>query len=138
MSAPASFQWKSETNSILGQITKPVAVIGIRDSGGYWKNFTFKIDSGADITAMNASDCELLGYNILDGDRVEVSRVGGQRQIGFIHKLDMRIGQDVLEDVRILFLMNRISELLLGRLEVFYNYNIGLSGRFGNTNFVRE
>lgn len=133
-----NFAWHQKPSKNFGTIYEPIAEIELQNKNNKnWQRFVFKIDSGAVITLMNAGDCALLGYKLEDGQHVELGAINGAPVSAYVHKLNMRVGLDKIEDVRIAFSEKPIQPLLLGRLEVFHFFDIDLRGRLGQSVFYR-
>lgn len=96
-----TFKWQT-AQTVFGDIPRPMAIIGLRNATGTWQQFTFKIDTGADMTGMNAEDCKLLGYELEEGERVSFDGIGGS-QTGHMHKIDMQIGNNIMNKVPVVF-----------------------------------
>jgi hypothetical protein len=133
-----NFAWLQKSSKNFGTVYEPIAEVELQKKDGKtWQRFVFKIDSGAVITLMNAGDCELLGYKLEDGQRVTLGAANGAPVSAYVHKMDMRVGMDEVQDVRVAFSEKPIQPLLLGRLEVFHFFDIDLRGRLGQSVFYR-
>jgi hypothetical protein len=134
------FPWKILTNSSLGNVARPVALVELRANSGEWKSFEMRIDSASPITLLNESDCELLGYPLKDSSDDKptkiMSVVSGHWDV-HVRTLEMRIGDENLS-ARIGFTLGDDHERLLGRLDVFDVFRISFSGKNLRTSFVRE
>jgi hypothetical protein len=118
-----------------GTITEPIAEVEIKGKNPQkWHRFIFKIDSGAVVTLMNKGDCQLFGLTWDSGQRVNLNAVGKNPITTYVHRVDMKVGSHVIQDVRVAFADNPV-ELLLGRLEVFHFFDIDLRGRVGQSVF---
>jgi hypothetical protein len=120
-----------------GPVAKPVANVFLKTATGEWREFFVDVDSGAAVTVLNKTDCEFLGYTFNSGDYCELEGVGGNKIPCFVHRIDMRIGGEVIQ-ARIAFSSVPIRELYLGRADVFDNFQINLRGKVLDSSFTKE
>lgn len=138
MSKEFVFDWKPiEGKSLLGNISRPVVKMEIKAASGEWKIFYPEVDSGAVVSVFNKSDCELLGYVLTGGEYFPISGVLGESRDGYVHTLDVRIGDTIFKS-RIVFTEGKNHKHLLGRVDVFDNFIITIRGRILKTIFVKE
>ena len=127
------YPWNNEENPNLGNIPKPIAEVGIKNSSGEWIRYILKIDSGASVTILSFSDCSDLGYRYEDGEETYLGPLTGPQVKGRIHKLDLKLGGEILENVPIVFAERKLNDLLLGRKEIFTVFDIHLKGNLCKT-----
>lgn len=122
---------------MFGPEYKPVADVEFQTVKEEWIEFIdLKIDTGAIITLMNSSDCESLGYSLVEGDKKTLSTASGSPLDVSIHKIRIRIGGVMLPNyVRIAFALKPINNLLLGRLDIFDRFDILFNPRDCVTSF---
>ncbi|HID27954.1 MAG TPA: hypothetical protein EYP22_09115 [Methanosarcinales archaeon] len=68
------------------------------------------------------TDCELLGYNLEEGNEYLVGCISGLVRI-FVHEIQMKIGEDIF-DVKVGFADSEEVPRLLGRLSIFPKFLI--------------
>jgi len=100
-----------------------------------WYKCLFKIDSGALITAMDSSWCSLFGYVLHEGKKIGLSPVGHNKLPFYLHRVNMRIGNEALTNVPIAFSECEIGEPLLGCVGICDSFNISFQMRFAHTIF---
>ncbi len=139
MSAPASqsFRWKVGYSKYFGTVAKPIANVFLKTASNEWREFFVDVDSGASVTVLNKSDCELLGYSLTSGQFCELEGAGGNKIPTYVHTIEMRIGTDIVQ-ARIAFSMVPLRDLYLGRVDVFTSFQINLRGKELDTSFVKE
>jgi predicted aspartyl protease len=114
-----------------------MAIVEFQKFDGKWQEFHLKIDTGAIITAMNPGDCELLGFNLTDGEEADLTTANNSKLKVFVHNIKLKIGNDILPStVRVAFAATQISELLLGRLDIFNFFDITLQQRTMQITFL--
>jgi hypothetical protein len=119
----------------------PIATIDIAtrtEKSEPWLKYDFFIDSGADISAMNADDAIDLGVADFDsGQSINLMGVGQQPIEARIHKFDMSFNGIIIPEVRIAFVMNnQLRVPLLGRLDIFHYFDVHLKERARKTVFM--
>ncbi len=134
----SQFDWAEEVKFDWGIVHKPVASVKIQGKEtSDWTRFLFKIDSGTTITVMNKGDCEQLGLNYEDGEKFSLRTALGSIPCR-VHKVSMKIGDNIVNDVRIAFAEIPIAELLMGRLEIFEKFGVEFRGKICKTIFHPE
>jgi hypothetical protein len=129
-----------------------MAIVEFQKFDGKWQEFHLKIDTGAIITAMkrlvlmvicmflvmmDPGDCELLGFNLTDGEEADLTTADNSKLKVFVHNIKLKIGNDILPStVRVAFAATQISELLLGRLDIFNFFDITLQQRTMQITFL--
>ncbi len=131
------FDWIKISSPCFGPVTKPIARVFLQRTSGDWQEYLPEVDSGAVVSYFNKEDCEWLGLNLEEGVLCKLGGIGGSSVNCYIHKVRMRIGSEELE-TRIAFSDAPKHDLLLGRLDVFDNFDIDLHGRDLFTNFSRN
>ena len=96
----------------------PLGEIDIQTRMGDWMTFGFKLDSGADMTLMEEQDCCTLGYTVNDCKEQQYSSVNNDGHTCYVRGFNIRIGDNIIEDVPIAFSKEPIQVLLLGRKRV--------------------
>ncbi|MFQ6056310.1 MAG: hypothetical protein ACE5J3_10065 [Methanosarcinales archaeon] len=117
-----SFKYRKERSKIEKEVYRPVASVYIKGIDGNWYLFYPYIDSGADISLFTKTDCELLGYNLEEGNEHLVGCISGLVRI-FVHEIQMKIGEDVF-DVKVGFADSEEVPRLLGRFSIFPKFLI--------------
>ena len=118
-----SFPYKKEPSSIFGYVYRPVVEMYLRTGEGEWFNVSPYADSGADITILPRSVCEILGLRLQDGQENVVTGVSGEEIKIFIHKITVRIGDEEIE-IRAGFAEREDIPYLLGRTDILNRFNI--------------
>lgn len=113
----------------------PICEVEVRKKDGTWMGFIFKIDSGADTTLMNESDCNGLGYSLANCPRLEFNTSGKVIRTR-IRMLDMRISGYVIKNVPVAFSPDPIKTLLLGRAKIFHKLDVYFLHKHKNTIFT--
>jgi hypothetical protein len=132
------FAWKQvRGKSAFGKISRPIALVQIKAKSGDWKIFYPEVDSGSPITVFTESDCDRLGFTLEEGKPVTLGGVLGGSRSAYVHELEMKIGDEVLKS-RIAFTTGIAHKQLLGRIDVFDSFGIGLHGKHLQTIFVKE
>ncbi len=117
-----SFKYRKERAKIEKEVYRPVASVYLKGSNGNWYLFYPYVDSGADISLFTKTDSELLGYSLEDGEEHLVGGISGLVRI-FVHKIPMRIGEDIFE-AKVGFADREEVPRLLGRLSIFPRFQI--------------
>jgi len=118
-----SFPYKKEPSSIFGYVYRPVVEMHLRTREGEWFKISPYADSGADITILPRSVCEILGLRLQDGQENVVTGVSGEEIKIFIHKITIRIGGEEIE-IRAGFAEREDIPYLLGRTDILNRFNI--------------
>lgn len=118
-----SFPYKKEPSSIFGYVYRPVVEMYLRTREEEWFKVSLYADSGADITILPRSVCEILGLCLQDGQESVVTGVGGEEIKIFIHKLTVRIGDEEF-GIRAGFAEREDIPYLLGRTDILNRFNI--------------
>ena len=115
------FRYGTERSRLFGTIKRPVAKVYVRDASGNWVPCFMYIDSGADFTIIPYRFGLMLGLR-LEGPVEEVYGIGGGIPI-IIKRLELKIG-DVIINARVGWSLREDVPFLLGRMDVFNEFNI--------------
>ena len=115
------FRYRTERSRLFGTIKRPVAKVYVRDVSGNWVPCFMYIDSGADFTIIPYRFGLMLGLR-LEGPVEEVYGIGGGIPI-IIKRLELKIG-DVIINARVGWSLREDVPFLLGRMDVFNEFNI--------------
>jgi len=137
MSSEISFDWKPIKSKTFGDVARPIALIELKSNLGDWKIFYPEVDSGAIVSVFNSSDCKFLGYDLKKGLRFELSGVFGSNRMAYLHEIEMKIGKEITK-TRIAFTEGENHKQLLGRIDVFNNFQICFRGKLLKTNMIKE
>jgi hypothetical protein len=118
------FPWVPIPHEKIGTIYLPLCEIEIQNSYGEWITFVFKVDSGADMTLMEAHDYLSLGYSFDNDLEIDSTSIRDRKFSTIIGNLNMKIGNDVIKSVPVAFSKEPIQTLLLGRFKVFDHFEI--------------
>lgn len=133
----ASFPWV-EQDSIFGKVYSPMATIELQNNGGVWNKYEFKIDSGAVVTAMDASYADDLGFSLTGVGEKSLFGVGKNEVKVCVLDVNMRIGNRIIPKVPIAFCKVAMDESLLGRKEVFDLFGIYFNPKVRHTTFAER
>jgi len=125
------------SSSCFGRVAKPIARVFLLRVSGDWQEYLPEVDSGVVVSYFNKDDCEWLGLNLKEGDFCRLSGIGGSSVDCYIHKVRMRIGHEEIT-ARVAFSDAPKHDLLLGRLDVFDNFEIDFQGKNLITIFSRD
>src|SRR6266496_2108975 len=131
------FTWATNQGPILGKVNKPIATVALKKSTGDWQTFIVLVDSGATISIFNRDDCDLLGYKLKNGQRLDIQGVTGHSIPCYVHSVEMRVGTERFQ-TRVAFSDSEPHELLLGRIDVFDRFEVDLRGKTLDTFLVSE
>ena len=101
----------------------PALFVGLIGPGGQDDSLVI-LDTGAEYSIFNGSRASALGLNLLAGQRVTVSSLGGSVE-GYIHPIVLEIEGSQFQ-TEVVFSLNRIPRELLGRSSVFRQVTWGL------------
>jgi gag-polyprotein putative aspartyl protease len=120
----AKFSWLPIPDKRLGTVYFPLCDVEIQNTYGEWETFTFKVDSGADMTLMEENNYYSLGYHFDDIKEIEFGSIHDRKFSTIIGNLNMKIGGHTINNVPVAFSKKPIKTLLLGRLKIFDNFEI--------------
>jgi hypothetical protein len=115
----AEFFWVPIRDGRIGTVYLSLCDIEIQNSYGVWQTFTFKVDSGADMTLMEEGDYYSLGYNFHDNDKIDFTDVQDKAFTTKIGKLNMKIDGHVIDNVPVAFSKKTNSDIVAWPLEDF-------------------
>jgi predicted aspartyl protease len=118
-----SFPYKKELSTIFGYVYRPVVEMYLKTREGERFKVSPYADSGADITILPRSVCEILGLRLQDGQENVVTGVSGEEIKIFIHKITVGIGDEEFE-IRAGFAEREDIPYLLGRTDILNRFNI--------------
>lgn len=116
-----------------GKIINPLVFININASWG-WQPLWFLLDSGADATLLTVSLAQSLGLTFDITKKTSLYGIGEKSVNAYPGKISLRLGKKDLE-VRCYFMDTKDSTLLLGRLDIFDEFNILFNIKKGQITF---
>lgn len=132
------FDWGIiEKQSSIGVMFRPMMHLQIRSKFGDWKKFIGEIDSGSPVTLFNESDCEFLGYDLKNGKPFDIYGIFGDKRKAYLHDLNIKIGKDIVKS-KIAFTEGPHHKQLIGRIDIFDNFEINLRGKILKSYFLKE
>lgn len=133
------YNWLPVQTKHFGLIYRPMALVSLKHARAddAWLTRLFLVDSGADITTMNAVVAQSLGIDLKSGEPFEPRVAGGYALKARIHPVTMKFDGITLPNVRVAFVEdNSLAAYLLGRLDVGDYFDVNLQGRARKTSFV--
>jgi hypothetical protein len=122
------FSWIPIEMVEIGTMYMPFCEADIQSKNGQWITFSFKVDSGADMTLMEVDNCYSLGFDLDGCKQIDSTSSRDTKFPTFIRKLKMKIGDQILDDVPVAFSTKPIKTLLLGRFKIFEQFEICFDG----------
>ena len=140
--AAFDFPWSEEPtdstfSNVVERIITPNAPFSIKNTDGDWQEFFGLVDSGAVITMLNASDCEVLGLELTAGEPARLMSASRTPIPVYIHEVELKIGNDIIT-AKVAFAILDLGRRYLGRIDLFDAFEITFQARTKNTKFVRE
>lgn len=134
-----SFNWvKAYSNCFQKELAQPIANVFLKTISGEWQEFFPLVDSGALVTIFNKSDCCILGYELEKGKKCELNSANGQPIICYIHTVEMKIGEEVIQ-ARVAFSEgDNMGKGFLGRVDVFDTFKVAFRGKITSTHFTKD
>lgn len=132
---PLEFPYRREFSRAGEVVYRPVARFSLRGRNGEWRTFRAYVDSGADISLLGRSGCELLGYSLRRGTPLRIGGVGGGVLRLYVHRLPVKIGT-VSFEADVGFSEKDDVPHLLGRRDVFRHFVVSFRERERLTVFV--
>ncbi|SRR5258708_24097803 len=86
-------------------IFRPVIPI-ILEHRGVKVGYEVLVDSGADLNILDAEIADILGINLISGEKSEVSGITGSSEPFYIHRITLIVGGCKCENIRVGFLKN--------------------------------
>lgn len=133
----ARFGWEEFDSPTFGKAHLPIALAEIKSVQGDWDIFYPIVDSGAIISVFTESDCKRLGYELTEGALFTLTGIIGGSCQAYIHEVEMKLGQLSFK-ARVAFTQGKRHRAVLGRLDVFGNFQIALRQKLLETRFIRE
>ena len=118
----ASFAYRKEFSSVLGEIVRPVADVELKSARGHWFPASMYIDSGADLTLIPSDFGKLLGMD-LTLNRSALAGVTGAPLRVSLQTTQIRIGRSI-HHAKIAVALRNDVPYLLGREGVFKAFRI--------------
>lgn len=134
----SSWQRVERTNSV-----EPMVQISIKASDGSWQPVEAKIDTGAAMTFLPRSYCEILGYvddqGVMRGNPKTFLGAGRNEIHTHVIPLDIQMNGKTFFNIRIAFWdEDRDSDCLLGRTDLFSYFQIALRQKISKSFFTLE
>ena len=114
----------------------PLAKISLKTFAGDWIDFAPLVDSGAVVSVFNRSDSEMLGYELVTGRYCELVSASRHKIPCYVHRIEMRIGTEVIRSDVAFSTRDDMGSGYLGRVDVFDNFEVCLSGKKNETRFA--
>ena len=118
----ASFSYRREFSSVLGEILRPVADVELKSASGHWFPASMYVDSGADMTLIPADFGRLLGME-LTKNRSALAGVTESPMRVSLQSTQIRIGGSI-QKARVAVALRNNVPYLLGREGVFKAFKI--------------
>ena len=118
-----------------GVLDRPV-VAGFLKSGKRWKRYRFILDSGAEFTMLPRRVARSMGVDLDEFSRLTVEGIEGGGLRGILAPVPIRIADEQMT-VRCFFAERDDSPFLLGRADVFDQFNILFDARRKRVVFTR-
>lgn len=115
--------------------TLPVAEVAFKNKKGEWYSLFLIIDSGATISALPKSDAEAFGVEVEKGKPLFLSGIGGEKLMGWVHKITAQLGKKVLQ-LPLVFINNEQSPRVLGREGVFEFFTVVFEEQHKKSGFL--
>jgi hypothetical protein len=88
----SEFSWIPIEMVEIGTMYMPLCEVDIQTKSGQWITFSFKVDSGADMTLMEVDNCYSLGFDLNGCKQIDSTSSRDTKFPTFIRKLKMKIG----------------------------------------------
>lgn len=135
----ANFKWvKLRSKCFEKDLPLPIAKVSLKSSMGEWIDFFPLVDSGAITSFFNKSDCEVLGYELEKGKNCEIKSASGHGIPCYIHSVGMMIGEEKITAQVAFSLEDNMGRGVLGRVDVFDNFEFDLRGKTEDTYVARD
>lgn len=119
----------------IGVILDPIIPIAVLTKYGYQK-FDFLVDTGADCTIIPKSVAEDLDIDLSDLPKMRFCGIEGKSITAYLTKITIKITNSPIE-VTCALSSNEKSPFILGRKDIFSNFNISFDNKKGFVRFVR-
>jgi len=100
--------------------SNPLIEFFVRDVKNHWVRFLAYVDSGAALTILTKDDSSRLGFDLTDGERINLHGVSGSLA-AYLHKTEVRIANTELK-LKIAFSSSSKTPRLVGRKGLFDNF----------------
>src|SRR5947209_2488450 len=105
-------------------LPRPVANIFLKKMTGDWHEFFPLIDTGAMVSFFNKSACVISGYELEKGKQCIAKSASGHAIPCFVHSVDMKIGEEVINANVAFSTSDVMGKSYLGRVDVFDNFQV--------------
>jgi hypothetical protein len=85
-----TYKYRKEKTRTGEIVYRPVAHVYLRGKDNNFYLFDIYIDSGADMSLFNRSDCSLLGYDLEEGIEKFFGGIGGNLIRTFVHQVPVK------------------------------------------------
>lgn len=128
-------KWWLRPHAVFGQVPVAMAQLTLLDTSRRGHRIFFQVDSGAVVSLLSRSCAELLGLRLEDGQRVELSTVGGRATVAFVHQIQTIFSEQIAYPVRFAISEKENVPSLLGRLDVIATLQTDLDATLLETAF---
>ena len=125
----------NQKHTQIGLISEPVIPIAVLTKYGYQK-FDFLVDTGADCTIIPKSVAEDLDIDLSVLPKMRFCGIEGKSIIAHLTKITIKITNTPIE-ITCALSNNERSPFILGRKDIFSNFNISFDNKNGFVRFVR-
>jgi hypothetical protein len=115
----AVYKWQRRRTASFGETWVPFARVELLDKKGTPHLLSLQIDSGAVVSLLRNSVGHLLGLRPKDGERIELSSVGGVGTTAYLHRLQTRFDEHLNIPVIYAIADSESVPNLLGRRDIF-------------------
>lgn len=128
-------KWWLRPHAVFGQVPVAMAQLTLLDTARRGHRIFFQVDSGAVVSLLSRSCAELLGLRLEDGQRVELSTVGGRATVAYVHQIQTIFSEQIAYPVRFAISEKEDVPSLLGRLDVIATLQTDLDATLLETAF---
>ena len=128
-------KWWLRPHAVFGQVPVAMAQLTLLDTTRRGHHIFFQIDSGAVVSLLSRSCAELLGLRLEDGQKVELSTVGGRATLAYVHQIQTIFSEAIAYPVRYAISEREDVPSLLGRLDVIGTLQTDLDATLSETTF---
>ncbi len=126
-------KWRRRPSKHFGEVWVPFAHVEIQRTDGRFQAFALHVDSGAVVSLLRRSVAELLGVELEAGRQIDVTGVGGARNVAYVHELPTRFADNIAYPVPFAIAVTETVPNLLGRLQVFDRLQVEFDGTVQET-----
>jgi hypothetical protein len=137
LASTVSFPWLELRDPKLGRGFVSLARMNLRSARGTWSPVDAVVDSGASVTLLKRSICDVLGYRFRSGALLSLGGVGAGSVHARLHRVTAAIGHNVFK-MPVAFAPDDRLPNLLGRAGVFSIFEVLFSARTRATSFRRR